>query len=133
MMTDPIADMLTRVRNAVRNLSPTVDMPSSNMKVAIAQVLKKEGYVADFHVAESEGSAWKTLRIYLKYGPEGEKAINKIERVSKPGCRVYCAANDLPHVLDGMGISIVSTSRGVISDRECRRINAGGEVLCRVW
>lgn len=132
-MTDPIADMLTRIRNAVRNLSETVDMPSSRAKVGIAAVLKEEGYVADFSVAGAEESPQKTLRVYLKYGPENEQVINVIDRVSKPGRRVYSGSADLPHVLDGLGISIVSTSKGILSDRKCRQLNAGGEVLCRVW
>lgn len=132
-MTDPIADMLTRIRNAARNSSETVDMPSSRTKVGIAAVLKEEGYVADFRVAAVEGSPRKTLRVYLKYGPEGEKVINVIDRISKPGRRVYSGSADLPHVLDGLGISIVSTSKGILSDRKCRQLNAGGEVLCRVW
>ena len=132
-MTDPIADALTRIRNAVRNSSETVDMPSSRIKEGIAAVLKEEGYVADFRLAAAEEGPHRTLRIYLKYGPEGEKIINVIDRVSKPGRRLYSKAQDLPHVLDGMGISIVSTSRGVLSDRKCRQMNVGGEVLCRVW
>jgi len=132
-MTDPIADMLTRVRNAVRNGSESVDMPTSNLKEAIAGVLKDEGYVRDFRVAEAEGAPVNTLRIYLKYGPEGEKVITRIDRVSKPGARVYTAAGDIPRVLDGLGISIVSTSGGVVSDRKCRELNVGGEILCRVW
>ena len=131
-MTDPIADMLTRVRNAVRNSSDTVDMPSSKVKVGIAAVLKAEGYVADYRVAEVEGSPQPTLRVYLKYGPEGEKVITRIDRVSKPGRRVYTGSGKLPHVLDGLGISIVSTSSGVLSDRKCRQLNVGGEVLCQV-
>ncbi len=132
-MTDPIADMLTRIRNAIRNKSETVDMPSSKVKEGIAGVLKDEGYIRDFSVATVEGGPHKTLRVYLKYGPEGEQVINVIDRVSKPGRRVYSGAGDLPHVLDGLGISIVSTSRGIISDRKCRSLNAGGEVLCKVW
>lgn len=132
-MTDPIADMLTRVRNAVRNHSESVDMPSSKIKEAIAAVLKAEGYVDDFRVADAEGAVHKTLRVYLKYGPEGEQVINRIDRVSKPGRRSFSRAADLPRVLDGFGISIVSTSRGVLSDRKCRALNVGGEVLCRVW
>ncbi len=131
-MTDPIADMLTRVRNAVRNSFDTVDMPSSKVKVGIAAVLKEEGYVADYRVAEVEGSPQATLRVYLKYGPEGEKVITRIDRVSKPGRRVYSGSGKLPHVLDGLGISIVSTSSGVLSDRKCRQLNVGGEVLCWV-
>ena len=133
MMTDPIADMLTRIRNAVRNKSETVDMPSSKIKEGIASVLKDEGYIEDFRVAAAEGDPRRTLRLYLKYGPEGELIISVIDRVSKPGRRVYSPARDLPHVLDGLGISIVSTSKGILSDRKCRQLNTGGEVLCRVW
>jgi len=133
MMTDPIADMLTRIRNAVRNRSETVDMPSSRIKEGIASVLKEEGYIEDFRVAAAEGDPRRTLRVYLKYGPEGERVISVIDRVSKPGRRVYSPARDLPHVLDGLGISIVSTSKGILSDRKCRELNTGGEVLCRVW
>jgi small subunit ribosomal protein S8 len=133
MMTDPIADMLTRIRNAVRNSSESVDMPGSKMKAGVAAVLKEEGYISDFRVAEPEGAVQSTLRVYLKYGPEGEKVINIIDRVSKPGRRVYAGGKGLPRVLDGLGISIVSTSKGILSDRKCRQMNVGGEVLCRVW
>jgi small subunit ribosomal protein S8 len=129
-MTDPIADMLTRVRNAVRNRDAVVDMPSSKMKEAIAAVLKEEGYILDYAVGEAEGR--KGMRIRLKYGSDGERVINHIERVSKPGRRVYTAA-DLPRVLDGLGISILSTSRGVMSDRKARREKIGGELLCKVY
>lgn len=132
-MTDPVADMLTRIRNAVRNSSDMVDMPSSKVKEGIAAVLKEEGYIEDYRVARAEGAPQATLRAYLKYGPEGEKVISRIDRVSKPGRRVYCGAGKLPHVLDGLGISIVSTSSGVLSDRRCRQLNVGGEVLCRVY
>ena len=130
-MTDPIADMLTRIRNAVRNGSATVDMPSSKIKAAIAAVLKEEGFIEDFSVTQTEGAVVQTMRIYLKYGPDGEKVINKIERVSKPGRRVY-SGGKVPRVLDGLGIAIVSTSKGVMSDRRCRRENIGGEWLCKV-
>ncbi len=133
MMTDPIADMLTRIRNAVRNFSPSVDMPSSSMKEGIASVLKEEGFIEDFRVAEPETGTHKTLRVYLKYGPEGEQVINRLDRVSKPGRRVYMSAGELPHVLDGLGISVVSTSKGILSDRKCRKLNVGGEVVCSVW
>ena len=128
-MTDPIADMLTRIRNAVRNGSASVDMPSSKVKNAIAAVLKEEGFVEDFDLAES--GVHKTMRVYLKYGPDGEKVIDTIERVSKPGCRVYTTAK-VARVLDGLGIAIISTSRGVMSDRKCRKEKLGGELLCRV-
>jgi len=130
-MTDPIADMLTRIRNAVRNKSKTVDMPSSTVKEAIAEVLKGEGFIGDFAVGESAPS--KTLRVYLKYGPDGEKVINEIERVSKPGRRVYVGADEIPRVLDGLGIAILSTPVGIVSDRRSRQLNVGGELLCTVW
>jgi len=132
-MTDPIADMLTRVRNAVRNGSESVDMPTSNLKEAIAGVLKDEGYVRDFRVAEAEGAPVNTLRIYLKYGPEGEEIIQTIQRVSRPGCRVYRGVEALGTVRNGLGIYVVSTPKGVLSDRECRKQRVGGEVLCQVW
>ncbi len=131
MMTDPIADMLTRVRNAVRNRSKSVDCPSSKMKEGIAEVLKEEGFIEDYRVAEA--GAKKTLRVYLKYGEDGERVINAIERMSKPGRRVYRGAKEIPRVLDGLGISILSTQGGVMSDRKCRQLNVGGELLCRVW
>ncbi len=131
MMTDPIADMLTRIRNAVRVERPHVDMPFSKMKGGIADVLKREGYIWDW--TEMEESPASQLRIDLKYGPNGERVLQHIKRVSKPGCRVYSKSRDLRPVLNGLGITIISTSRGVISDREARQRNAGGEVLCEVW
>ncbi|MCH7724872.1 MAG: 30S ribosomal protein S8 [Planctomycetes bacterium] len=131
MMTDPIADMLTRIRNAVRVERPHVDMPFSKMKGGIADVLKREGYIWDW--TEMEETPASQLRIDLKYGPNGERVLQHIKRVSKPGCRVYRKSRDLRPVLNGLGITILSTSRGVISDREARQRNAGGEVLCEVW
>jgi small subunit ribosomal protein S8 len=131
MMTDPIADMLTRIRNAVRVERPNVEMPLSKVKRGLADVLKREGYIWDW--AEIESAPIKNLRIELKYGPNGERVIQRIRRVSKPGRRVYSKARDLRPVLDGLGISILSTSRGVVSDREARQRNLGGEVLCEVW
>jgi small subunit ribosomal protein S8 len=131
MMTDPIADMLTRIRNAVRVERPNVEMPLSKVKQGLADVLKREGYIWDW--AEVEAEPIKQLRIELKYGPNGERVIQKIRRISKPGRRVYTKARDLRPVLDGLGISILSTSRGVVSDREARQRNLGGEVLCEVW
>ena len=131
MMTDPIADMLTRIRNAVRIERPNVDMPLSKVKRGLADVLKREGYIWDWEgVEEQPGSH---LRLELKYGPNGERVIQKIQRVSKPGRRVYSKARDLKPVLNGLGIKILSTSRGVVSDREARQRNLGGEVLCEVW
>ena len=133
MMTDPIADMLTRIRNAVRIERALVDMPLSKVKRGVAEVLKREGYIWDWHEEEVEGSPGKNLRIDLKYGPNGERVIRHIKRVSKPGRRVYSRANSLRPILNGLGISIISTSRGVVSDREARQKNLGGEVLCELW
>ncbi|MEX0938045.1 MAG: 30S ribosomal protein S8 [Pirellulales bacterium] len=131
MMTDPIADMLTRIRNAVRIERPDVEMPLSKVKRGVAEVLKREGYIWDF--TEVEGKPAKSLRIDLKYGPNGEQVIRHVKRISKPGRRVYSGASDLKPVLNGLGISIISTSRGVISDREARQRNLGGEILCELW
>jgi small subunit ribosomal protein S8 len=131
MMTDPIADMLTRIRNAVSVERPHVEMPLSRVKRGLADVLKREGFIWDW--SELDAQPVKQLRIELKYGPNGERVIQKIRRISKPGCRVYSKARDLRPVLDGLGICILSTSRGLISDREARQKNLGGEVLCEVW
>ena len=131
MMTDPIADMLTRIRNAVRVERPHVEMPLSKVKRGLAEVLKREGYIWDWSEVEAEPSA--KLRLELKYGPNGECLIRSIRRISKPGLRVYKGATDLRPVLNGLGISIISTSRGVISDREARQRKLGGEVLCELW
>lgn len=131
MMTDPIADMLTRIRNAVRVERPHVTMPLSKVKRGLAEVLKREGYIWGFEEVEAEPVS--ELRIELKYGPNGERVIRHIKRVSKPGRRVYSRADGLRPVLNGLGICIISTSRGVISDREARQRNLGGEVLCELW
>lgn len=131
MMTDPIADMLTRIRNAVRVERPNVEMPLSKVKRGVADVLKREGYIWDWE--EVEAAPVKQLRIDLKYGPNGEGVIRHIKRVSKPGCRIYRSCRDLPPVLNGLGITIISSSRGVVSDREARQRKIGGEVLCEVW
>ena len=131
MMTDPIADMLTRIRNAVQVERPHVDMPTSKVKQGVADVLKREGYIWDW--AEVEDAPVSQIRIELKYGPNGERVIQKIKRISKPGRRVYSKAKDLRPVLNGLGISIISTSRGVISDREARQRKLGGEVICEVY
>jgi small subunit ribosomal protein S8 len=130
MMTDPIADMLTRIRNAVRVERPHVDMPLSRLKLGVAEVLKREGYIWDFKEVDAEPV--KHLRIELKYGPNGERVIQNIRRVSKPGRRVFSKSRDLRPVLNGLGISILSTSKGLVSDREARQQNLGGEVLCEV-
>jgi small subunit ribosomal protein S8 len=131
MMTDPIGDMLTRIRNAVRVERPHVEMPISKLKRGVADVLKREGFIWDW--AEIEGQPSSQLRIELKYGPSGEQIIRNIKRVSKPGCRIYSRAKDLRPILNGLGISILSTSNGVVSDREARQRKLGGEVICQVW
>lgn len=131
MMTDPIADMLTRIRNAVRVERPHVELPLSKVKRGLAEVLKREGYIWDWE--EVAGSPVSILRLYLKYGPNGERVIRRIRRVSTPGRRIYSGASDLKPVLGGLGIRILSTSRGVVSDREARQRRLGGEVLCEVW
>ncbi len=131
MMTDPIADMLTRIRNAVRVERPHVAMPISKVKRGLAEVLKREGYIWDWEEVESTPA--NLLRVHLKYGPNGEQIIRRIRRVSKPGRRVYSAAAALKPVLGGLGIRVISTSRGVISDREARQRKLGGEVLCEIW
>jgi small subunit ribosomal protein S8 len=131
MMTDPIADMLTRIRNAVRVEKSSVTMPLSKVKRGLAEVLKREGYIWSYE--EVSGEPVPELRLELKYGPNGERVIRHIKRVSKPGRRVYRHAAGLRPVLNGLGISIISTSRGVVSDREARQRNLGGEVLCELW
>ncbi len=131
MWSDTIADMLTRIRNAVRVRHKQVSIPSSNIKVGIAQVLRDEGYINGFDVIEDGRQG--ILRVDLKYGVRGEDIIHSIDRVSKGGCRVFSAVVDLPRVLDGLGIAIVSTNKGVLSDRACREQRVGGEVLCTVY
>ena len=131
MMTDPIADMLTRIRNAVRIERPHVQMSTSKVKRGLADVLKREGYIWDWE--EVDQTPARQLLIHLKYGPNGEKVIRHIKRVSKPGCRVYRGSKKLRPILKGLGISVISTSHGVVSDREARQGNLGGEVLCEVW
>ena len=130
-MTDPIADMLTRIRNALVVKRETVDIPLSNTKKAIAQILTDEGYVNGFEV-KGEGIDSKIV-VSLKYGPKGEKVINGLKRISKPGLRIYAGCDDLPKVLNGMGIAIVSTPKGVMTDREARKQHYGGEILAYVW
>ncbi len=130
-MTDPIADMLTRIRNALAARHQRVDIPASKIKTEIARVLKEEGYINTFKVI-GEGPH-KTLRIYLKYGPEGEDVITHLERVSKPGRRVYVGAEEIPYVLQGLGICILTTSQGIMTGHEARRRHIGGEVLCYIY
>jgi small subunit ribosomal protein S8 len=130
-MTDPISDLLTRIRNAQAARHKTLDVPSSKMKVAIVAILKDEGYVDNFSVNE-EGPQG-TVRIQLKYGVAGERTIHGLERVSRPGRRVYCGKDEIPRVLDGLGLTILSTPKGVLTGQACRRLGVGGEVLCNVW
>ena len=130
-MTDPIADMLTRIRNANTAGHKTVDIPASNMKKSIAEILKNEGFINDYQVVQD--NAQGTIKIDLKYGPGKEKTIYGIKKISKPGLRVYAKANEVPKVLGGLGIAIISTSNGVITDKEARKLGVGGEVICYVW
>jgi small subunit ribosomal protein S8 len=148
MMTDPIADMLTRIRNANRIERPVVDIPATRLKINLAQVLKDEGFILDYQVgrettdehghptfltANDLSLPKMVLRVYLKYGPEGERVIRHIARASKPGRRLYVRASQIKPVLDGLGISVISTNRGVMSDRQARAQRVGGELLCTVW
>lgn len=132
-MTDPIADMLTRIRNANTAMRDEVKMPSSKLKVALADVLKQEGYIHSFAVAEDDAGPGQTLTIDMKYSDQRERVISGITRVSKPGLRVYSKSENIPRVLGGLGVAIVSTSKGLMSDREARRRRMGGEVVCVVW
>jgi small subunit ribosomal protein S8 len=132
-MTDPIADMLTRIRNATLARQARVEMPSSRLKVEIARILESEGYIQGFKVIEPEGNAQAQLRVFLKYGPRGERVITGLERVSRPGRRVYFGRDEVPDVLAGLGTSILTTSRGVMTGREAVKVGVGGEVLCNVW
>ncbi len=131
MMTDPIADMLTRIRNGLQSRRPAVEMPSSTKKVAIAEVLRGEGYVKGFSV-QGEGPK-KTLRVELRYVGKQEPVVTGIRRVSKPGLRVYTGADEIPRVYGGLGVAILSTSKGVMSGGQARRLRLGGEVICHVW
>ncbi|VTS02192.1 30S ribosomal protein S8 [Tuwongella immobilis] len=148
MMTDPIADMLTRIRNANHIERRLVEMPAAGLKVSIAQVLQDEGFITGYvlgtYVESAEGNDFQpieklsdaakpVLRIFLKYGPDGEKVIRNIERASKPGRRLYRGRQSLPRVLDGLGIAVISTSKGVMSDRKARKEGVGGELICTVW
>lgn len=129
--TDPIADMLTRIRNASSSKHKTVDIPASKMKVAIADILFKEGYIKSFE--EISNDVQGTIRVTLKYDEKGNRVIAGIKRISKPGLRVYASKEDLPQVLNGLGIAIVSTSKGIMTDKEARKVGLGGEVLAYVW
>ena len=129
--SDPVADMLTRVRNALKARHQKVDVPASKLKMEIARILKEEGFIVNYKLAED--GTQKTIRIYLKYTPANQPAIAKIERVSRPGCRVYVGSKEIPRVLGGLGVNILTTPRGVMTGRDARKENLGGELLCQVW
>ena len=131
LVLDPIADMLTRIRNANTNKHESVLVPQSKTKLAIAEILKSEGYIVDYKASIVDGI--KMIEITLKYGPNGEKVIQGLKRISKPGLRIYSNAEQLPKVLNGLGIAIVSTSKGIVTDKNARKLNVGGEVLAYVW
>ncbi|ADX69524.1 30S ribosomal protein S8 [Lactobacillus ultunensis DSM 16047] len=130
-MTDPIADYLTRIRNANMAKHDSVEIPASNIKKSISEILKREGFIRDYEVADDNKQG--VIKVFLKYGPNGERVISGLKRISKPGLRNYVSAEDLPKVLNGLGIAIVSTSAGVITDKEARQKNVGGEVIAYVW
>lgn len=137
-MTDPISDMLTRIRNAVSAKHARVDMPASKLKAEIARILQDEGYIQGFRILEEPAQKAgrhprQVIRIFLKYGPHGERVITGLERISRPGRRVYLGVQDVPNVLGGLGTSILTTSRGVMTGRAARKAGVGGEVLCNVW
>ena len=130
-MTDPIADMLTRMRNANRVYKNTVSMPASRLKAGVAEILKLEGFIKDYKVEKT--GAQPELKIFMKYAPNRVRAINGLRRISKPGLRVYARKDQVPRVLGGLGIAVLSTSQGIMSDKQSRKLNVGGEVLCYVW
>jgi small subunit ribosomal protein S8 len=136
-MTDPIADMLARIRNALHAKHPRVDVPASKLKAEIARILQDEGYINGFKLVDEPATrdlaARRVIRVFLKYGPHGERVITGIERISRPGRRVYFGCEDVPPVLGGLGTSILTTSRGVMTGREAVKVGVGGEVLCNVW
>jgi len=132
-MTDPIADMLTRIRNANVAMHDTVRMPSSKLKESLAAVLAREGYIAGFDVSQRNERPGRVLSITMKYAPDRSRTISGVRRISKPGLRVYTAADKLPRVLGGLGVAVLSTSQGLMTDREARRRRVGGEILCYVW
>ena len=131
VMTDPIADYLTRIRNANMAKHDSFEIPASNIKKSISEILKREGFIRDYEVADDNKQG--VIKVFLKYGPNGERVISGLKRISKPGLRNYVGAEDLPKVLNGLGIAIVSTSAGVITDKEARQKNVGGEVIAYIW
>ncbi len=131
VMTDPIADLLTRIRNANMQLHDTVEIPNSTVKVQIVEILRNEGFIKDFEVVENNVQG--TIKLTLKYGAGRERVITGLKRISKPGIRVYCKSDNIPKVLGGLGIAIISTSKGIVTDKEARKLGLGGEVLCYIW
>ncbi|HEX9119527.1 MAG TPA: 30S ribosomal protein S8 [Terriglobales bacterium] len=130
-LTDPVADFLTRIRNGIRARLQKVDVPASKLKLELARILKEEGFISNFKATEEEGR--KVLRVYLKYGNNNEAAISRLQRVSSPGCRVYVGHDEIPRVLGGMGINILTTPRGVMTGRDARKQGVGGEILCEIY
>jgi small subunit ribosomal protein S8 len=131
MFSDPISDMLTRVRNALGARQSKVEVPASRLKIDIVRILKQEGYIANYRVADEEGK--RTIKIYLKYQPDHTPVISRLERVSKPGRRVYAGAKGIPQIIGGMGINIVTTSHGVMTDKQARKAGVGGEIVCCIY
>lgn len=133
MITDPISDMLTRMRNAIGARHSKVDVPASRLKIEVARILKEEGYITNYSIKTAEGTNIRTLRIFLRYGPKGESVISELKRISRPSLRVYVPSAEVPKVLGGLGISILSTSKGVMTGKQARKTNVGGELLCSVY
>jgi len=130
-LTDPVADFLARIRNAIHARHPKLDAPASRLKLELARILKEEGYIANYKAVEEEGR--KLIRVYLKYDGKNDAAISNLARISRPGCRVYVGRNEIPRVLGGLGIVILTTPKGVMTGRQARKQGVGGEVLCEVW
>jgi len=133
MITDPISDMLTRMRNAIGARHSKVDVPASRLKIEIARILKEEGYITNYSIKTAEGTNIRTLRIFLRYGPKGESVISELKRISRPSLRVYVPSAEIPRVLGGLGVSILSTSKGVMTGKQARKTKVGGELLCSVY
>jgi small subunit ribosomal protein S8 len=133
MITDPISDMLTRIRNAIGARQTKVDVPASRLKIELARILKEEGYITNYSIKTAEDSSIRTLRIFLRYGPKGESVISHLQRISKPSRRVYLPSDEIPKVLGGLGINIMSTSKGLMTGKAARKAKVGGEVLCLVY
>lgn len=131
VMTDPIADFLTRIRNANMVMHEKVEIPASKTKIALAEILKNEGFIKDYE--QIEDGKQGIIRVYLKYGANKEKVITGLRRISKPGLKVYCKKDEIPKVLGGLGIAVISTSKGIVTDKEARKLGLGGEVICYVW